>query len=482
MNTESTFNITGNSYAPDPTYAIKNSEKITKTETPINLITTVQPNPEFEDARKWYNALPDKSRLSIVITMYRLSLNVTHEKLASYINDEWQTKCNNLENEIQKLKIENDIYNKTQQDFREINTSNQIINQMKDFEVNLLNKFDGVHTSVNIMSSKLIPSASGKIGENYIDAILSNIPGSILINKTREKGCGDFVLVINNIKVMIESKNWTNTSIKGNPKEFNNFKKTAEEAKDHGEIDFAIMALHRVTDINGKSLDFETLNTSKGPLLLIYVTNLFNHPDRLLYSIDIGLMLYNQKVYQTIQRDNFLYNIDIFIKDLEESEESLKDQHTILKKFEALYKKHKDRITNMKNTMNNIINNTSRIPYKDRIIEQCIILIEKNGVTKVTKVKLEEICLENNIPAMYIRELGGIKEIKRICLEKINAKKDESDDVENESDNIENESDNVENESDNIENNDSESSCAFSVNKELIEENELSSTKKTFKL
>jgi hypothetical protein len=367
----------------------------------------------FEDSKNWFNNLNLTSKNQMVLTMYKLCLSTkdaSHEKLIESLNSQWNDKLVKQLDVMKRLSMENEVLMKNQD-----LGINQVVNRLKDMEANLSN-------SVNGLSSKITPSANGKIGEDYIDQLLSKIPNASFTNITQTKGGGDFLLVLDNIQIMIESKNWTNSSIKGNPKEIENFRKTAIEAKEEKGISFAIMALHRVTDLKGKPMEIETEFTKKGALILLYVTNLFNHPERILYAIDAGILLLKQQSQHTINKDKFVYQINNFVNNIDFLEDSLKQRQKLIKDMTSLVKKDSEQLVNLKEILNNIINDTDQISAKDRLIKFYIEL-SKNG--KVNKNMLEIKCLENKIPARVVREAGGIKVIKRMALEYLNKGKND---------------------------------------------------------
>jgi len=382
-----------------------------------------QTPPEWEDARVWFNNMNVQSRNQLILTMYKLCLStkdISHEKLTESINNSWSEKMKNQIEVNKHLILENEVLTKNQS--LSVGT---LTCALKDLELSISNTMNGI-------SQKITPSSNGKLGEDYIDELLSKIPNSEFYNRTQSKGSGDFLYVTGGIRIMIESKNWTNSSIKGNPKEIDNFRKTAIEAREDGEppIDFAIMALHRVTDIKGKALDIELVYTKKGSLMLIYVTNLFNHPERILYAIDAGLLLLNQQSQQSIESDKFLYQVDNFVKGIEHMEESIKERNKQIKDANNLIKKDSEQLMTLKQMLDNILTNSDQVPIKERVINFCSELITLHGEQKVSKIMLETKCLEHKIPGRWVRESGGIKIIKQLALEKLNkSKESESDQI-----------------------------------------------------
>ncbi len=354
----------------------------------------------FLEAREWFNGMNPDSRNQMILVLYKLCIStrdLSHEKLISSLNSQWNEKFTKQVEFVKKLSMENEVLSKNQ----ELGI-NAVVNKINQMELNLNN-------SVNTLSSK--------ISEEFIDQILSRIPNASFTNVTQSKGSGDYLLVLGDIKIMIESKNWTNSSIKGNPRELENFRKTAIEAKEENGIDFAIMALHRVTDLKGKAMEIEMEMTKKGALMLLYVTNLFNHPERILYAIDAGILLLKQQSQHTINKDKFVYQINSFLKGIDGLDDSIKERTKIIKDLNSLTKKDTDQLLTLRQMLDNILNDTDQISIKDRLINFYLDLKKLHG-DKVTKVLLETRCLENKIPARVVREAGGIKAIRALALER----------------------------------------------------------------
>jgi hypothetical protein len=369
----------------------------------------------FEDARSWFNNMNPTSRNQMILTMYKLCLttrDISHEKLIETLNGQWNDKVQKQLEFIKRLTMENEVLAKNQD-----LGINAVVNKINQMESNLNNSIRSANTEIIGLSSKITPSTNGKLGEDYIDQLLSKIPNSSFTNVTQSKGSGDFLFVTGDIHIMIESKNWTDSSIKGNPKELENFRKTAIEAKEERGVDFAIMALHRVTSLKGRAMEIEMEMTKKGSLMLLYVTNLFNHPERLLYAIDAGILLLKQQSQQTINKDKFVYQINSFLKCIDAIDESIKERQKIIKDLNNLCKKDSEQSMLMRQMLDNILNNTEQIPIKDRIVNFYIDLMRTSG-QKITKSMLETKCLENKIPARHVREIGGIKIIRQMALEK----------------------------------------------------------------
>ncbi len=360
---------------------------------------------ELQEAKKWFNSLDESIKHNMITLMFRLCIstkvdntNLIFRELNEQIISLQETN-KHLISENKNLVHANNIF--------QTSSLGTIMTSIKDVEQNLNN-------AINSMSLKITPSVNGKFGEDYIDNILSKIPNSELLNVSQQKGSGDFIFKTGDYRIMIESKNWTNSSIKGNPKELVQFKDTAIESFENGEVDFAIMALHRVTDLKGKSIDTETIYTKRGSMFIITITNIINHPERILYAIDAGIMLFQQKTNQSIDIDKFMYQVDFFLKNLQFLEDSLKERLKQIKDMSNTVKNDSDKIVELKDMLNTIVKHEF-VGIKDRIINYCKELIDEYGEHSVTKTMLENRCNEKGISARYIREYGGIKAIKFLC-------------------------------------------------------------------
>lgn len=391
---------------------------------------SIETAPDWEEAKQWFNEMNTADRNNMIVIMYRLCIRIkdkSHTKLSESINHLWQEKVKSiefkfeeekeeLESKLSELATENYIYKQ-----KNTESTSMIMNHLQKLEHKLENEING-------LSLKITPSSNGKLGEDYLENILGKMPGCSLTNLTQMKGNGDFLVEVNGKKIMIESKNWTNSSIKGNPKELDSFKETAIKAKEESNIDCAIMALHRVTDLKGKVIDMETVYTKTGSLILIYVTNLFNYPDRILYAIDSCLLLLSQQSKNNIDRDKFLYQISYFMKIIENVEDSIKERTKHIKTSTDLIKKDSEQLSYLREILNNIVNTDEvDIPVKDRIVNFCRELIAVHGESTVDKKMLETMCLNNKIAARLVRQHGGIKEIKKLATKASEIQKEDTD-------------------------------------------------------
>lgn len=64
----------------------------------------------MEDAREWFNGMDVNIRNQSVLTMYKMSVNVNMHKVKDLLNNQWSDKFKKLEEEKNKLLIENEIF------------------------------------------------------------------------------------------------------------------------------------------------------------------------------------------------------------------------------------------------------------------------------------------------------------------------------------------------------------------------------------
>ena len=98
-------------------------------------------------------------------------------------------------------------------------------------------------------------------------------------------------------------------------------------------------------------------------------------------------------------------------------EVSVKERNKIIKDLISITKKDSDQIELLRLTLGNIINGSDNIPIEDKVLLLCKDLIDSEGDT-CTKKMLEDKLIDNKIPARYIRDLGGVKIIKKKVAEK----------------------------------------------------------------
>lgn len=337
------------------------------------------------EAHVWFEALSETTRSRLITTIHRLCLTTkdsSHELLINALNSEFDEKLEKSNNEIKDLKRENEILlniNKTTTD-----PLNKELSELKMYIVNL--------------SAKLTPSVNGKIGENHIEQILGSIPNTHLENITQTKGSGDFLFVYGAVKFMIESKNWTDSTFRKSPSDLDLFKQDAIIAKSEHSVDIAIMVLHRVTTIKGRLINIDTLHTEKGPVILIYITNTINYPERLVHAIDTGISLLKNQPIDTESINKFMISFNESFVNITTLENSVKERYKIIKSLVDITDKDIECISCIKKSFNNkseedIVDLYSKLMLKTKSITKAMLESEcKNaGIQFSNSIVLKEI-------------------------------------------------------------------------------------------
>ncbi len=321
-------------------------------------------NEVLGQARDWFNELDTNVRNQMVLTMYKLCIGISATKVSEHINAQWNEKFKKQEEVNRQLKEDAKIFSKLEEMEKEINN----------------------------LSNKVVP------GRN-IEDILRSIPNTELICSDK----GYFIFTTGDIHIMIDS--WEGSE---------HFKSLAIEAKEDNTIHFAISATYGTRD---KSIDMETVYTKTGPMILIYITDLSNHPERILYAIDAGILMLKNN--GNSQNDLIMCQLNNFIKGIQNIEDSIKERNKHVKDMISLIKKDEEHIDGLKELLNNTLSNGNNVckTNRDKILSLCKGLIVVHGENHITKIVLESLCADNNIPPRIIRDLGGIKAIKQILSE-----------------------------------------------------------------
>ena len=372
---------------------------------------------------EWFEKLDADTKDNSIKMLYELCIRTKDEsnkKFEELINQKHSSiiiqkdsVITQKDTEITKLKISNEIFKEIQQNY-----STDVKEHIKNIELKVSEGLSitrlELGKSISDVSIKLTPSVKGKVGENNIDHILGNIPGGKLTNVSITKGGGDFKFVINGIKIMIESKAIGTLSLK----ETEAFKKTATEFHESDKIDFAVMAHHCDVKFKGTALSIEKVETKRGRLILIYVANLFNHPERLLYTINTGLFLFENQPIDGLNIVKFLESIDDYIKIIESLEHSSKEKEKNIISLRLSVNEDNISLKKLKEKLVESTRNTDtgrNLSIKEKVIKLYISL-EKQGKVSVELIKKE--CSDNGIANnIFNKEIGGIKQLKQMVLD-----------------------------------------------------------------
>jgi len=302
----------------------------------------------LDHARTWFNNLTTNTRNQIVLSIYKLCLGINSTTVSDHINSQWNEKFKKQEEINKQLKEDSKIFSKLEE---------------------LEKKITNIRASYNE---------------------LLNIPGSSLTSINN-----GYIINTSDVIVLISEDE-------------ENFKQLSIEYKEKNEIHFAILASYAPC---GKTIDAETVYTRSGQLTLLYAKNLREHPERILYAIDAGILL----IKKPFHNDHVIGQVNNFIKGIQNVEDSMKERTRHIKESAALLKKDEDHIIGLKQLLTNILSDDGDKTNKDKLVTLCKGLILVHGEKYVTKEMLESVCVDNNIPQRNIRDIGGLKVIKQLA-------------------------------------------------------------------
>jgi hypothetical protein len=177
----------------------------------------------------------------------------------SILNDD----INNLRSELCVLK-------------KDVNESD-IVNIGNTIMTRLTDKIDPLTQSLNkLLGLQTASSKKGELGENIIEHMFKNRYGDITYeDKSGIAHSGDaWITLYNNIKVMVESKNYTNTIGKSEIEK-------AEYDMKHNNIRFCLFISLNGNIQNFREMDFHTFTHESNNYFMIIVANLSNDMTRL---------------------------------------------------------------------------------------------------------------------------------------------------------------------------------------------------------
>jgi hypothetical protein len=331
----------------------------------------------------------------------------------NYKNDIMKEIDNKYKEEIVKIKNEN----------MEIKIKNTELETMYKSKLNNTNDLNAFKNHINEKLKVLDNFGGFKKGykmENSVYNLLLhkyNYKDTMIKKVTAKNGCGDIELLINNIKYMFEVKSVNDKLLESNPdKIFKRFEKDSIVAYENNEIDVSVFVSNGSTHIPGHGvLDLKKIGTDKGPMILIYVSDIINNPDRLDAVIRLGDIMYNNmkndedldnifSLFESvISNINNLY--EIILKNRKEREIRFQEQDKLI--TEQLF----PLIDNIKKFTNKNSNEESK---KDRLKNLIKDLLINNGYLKTTKKLLFEKMEEKQIPHNTINCFGNFQKLKRI--------------------------------------------------------------------
>jgi hypothetical protein len=211
--------------------------------------------------------------------------------------------------------------------------------------------FQEIKDQIEQLSSKLISNyTKGIIGENWVYDYMKEIPNCIINNVTHEKGLTDFYFEIQYpmslqkpLIGLIECKNVEKVS----NLHLEHFKVDVINAvNDDYKINFAFFVAHRATSINGIDMEIiqvpandsnEKLGTMEDrKVILFYIYDLFNRPDRLLTALNIAKTLTTSSELPIDSIRSIIRKIDTLESDVREHKRLVNKQIALLKNTELV--------------------------------------------------------------------------------------------------------------------------------------------------
>lgn len=317
--------------------------------------------------------------------------------LKESVKMEYEYKINNYKLQIENIKemtenrtkeYYNDIIQKLKQEIEELKYQNISYNS-KYNEIKLMQD-----TQLNNIIDKINPSSNkdkGIQGEEFIKNILNEyFPYANIVSiseKSAKDGyAGDIMIIVNQIRIMIECKNISNSSLKRSPTEtIERFKNELKNSKSKNMTDYGIFISYRTDDIQGKVINYENLITDKGDVGLMTLSNVSKFPERLVTAI---VMLITFK--GTNKQDKTLQEIISSIQIIEANNEIL---FRLIQQQEKGINELKSNYKNTKKEINNILQNN--IPDLEKTIINIYKDMKNNG--KVSKEQLVNSCMKIGI-------------------------------------------------------------------------------------
>lgn len=234
----------------------------------------------------------------------------------------------------------NFIYNSYQL-YSSIHDSNQFQPQNQGiFGGQNQSPFNEIKEQIKELESKLISNHSkGIIGENWVYDYMKDIPGVIIKNVTREKGLTDFYFEFHDsvkmISGLIESKNVDKVS----QLHLDNFKKDVIDAiTNEFNVSFAFFIAHKAISING--IDMEVIEVNEEKVILFYIYDLFNRPDRFLTALNIAKTL-------TVNIDLPIDKVKLIINRIDEISYDIRAHKRLINKQLLIIKNSEANVKNM---------------------------------------------------------------------------------------------------------------------------------------
>lgn len=315
---------------------------------------------------------------------------------------------NNYQDQLESFK------SKYQYEIRELKSENKFLR-----DENFRNIKDSIIQVQKDIATNFTPIKLGRVGEKKVfDLLTTKYPKCETIDSSSRKGDGDIIFCCNNIRFLIECKNQNDAILRSDPnKIFDRFKADCIDSIENNRTDIGIFIAQNVVSIpNYGTFEAQEIVTSRGKTYLIYISDIFNVPERLDAAIELGIQLY-------LNTDHDNDNMANFMK-LNDKINSLNDNLSNLLK---LNKNQLDIIKQMANQVNDtrleIDESIQDINMFQEIINIIKDMMHNNGYKNISIRDLENELRKHKIPPRKIRDNGGIKNLKKVARDQIKNEK-----------------------------------------------------------
>lgn len=360
----------------------------------------------MKESLEWFDSLDQSEKTEYIDIIYKL------HKTYVVNNKDIKKSLNKLDLKWQKLFSTNE--NKYALQIKELETELSILrnygnieNKLNDYRLELSN----YHKD---LMGKLSCSQMGKAGEKWIyDTLLSNYPTSLIIDTSSKRGCGDLLLSHDGAKIMIESKNHTDDSLRKDPNgTIGRFISDATNAFECKQADIAIFVAHRASSIPGKgSFIVEKIMTNTGTRHVVYIANVYNIPNRLIAAVELCTKIINDSDIDNF--DDELYTKLRLISDkLGYMVETLKDKKKMVSDLRDIVKKDEEHLNFLKETLVDTVSGDKK-ENKEIVLDKLTSLyrIESSG-GDINIRDFEKMVLEKGMKISDIKDVGGFSRIK----------------------------------------------------------------------
>ena len=363
----------------------------------------------MENAKRWFNGLAEDTRRDlfneIINLLYISNLSLkdeSYKNLSTTLNKKWEDELSQKE-----------------KSFRDLVTR-------KDSELSILRATnaqgnDKILNAIGKLSNILTPSKLGKTGEVIlIDRLKNMYPKSTVQDISNRKGGGDIHFEYNSVRYMIESKMHTDSSLEKDPRgTVGRFRKDALREKDSNNIDVAIFTSLRSQTIPGFGKFYQDVIPSKnGNLVIIYIANVLEIPERLECAIECGRIVYENLNSKNEEKSSIIYSMRQNLENIDKLISTRKERNKIIQQMEFLDHEDEKTLDNMKSLLKNVTKTTGETQVEDKIIDIYKHLTQQHGT--ITKKVLSQKCSELGISQRTIRDIGGMRYIrnKAVVLDK----------------------------------------------------------------